>query len=84
MGLMGPCGGRIGAGHVVITKTYDVRCYFKDDHTPSRIVETGLSREQAEAICQDPDNNSKTTTTSEGKAVTRKYGEWFFGFTETP
>jgi hypothetical protein len=62
--------------------TYTVWCYFQDPATPKRSIDTGLTLEQAQAICQDPDTSSSTTTTREGKARTERYGSWFYGYTE--
>lgn len=39
------------------------------NHRPNRTIETGLTLEEAQAHCSDPE--------------TRKEGEWFDGYTET-
>lgn len=44
---------------------------------------TGLTEEQAQEICSDPETSSLTCKGKAGKARTRRYGEhWFYGYTE--
>jgi len=42
----------------------------------------GLTLEEAQEHCNDPETSSRTCTTQTGKARTRKYGAWFDGYTE--
>ena len=57
-----------------------VRHYFKGG---KRTIETGLTLEQAQAHCQDPETSSSTCTKSYPKSITRKHGKWFDGYAET-
>ena len=46
-----------------------------------RTIRKGLTLDEAQAHCGDPETNSKTCTRAVGKARTRKYGPWFDGYT---
>jgi hypothetical protein len=56
-----------------------VRHYFKGGR---RVIERGLTLEEAKAHCNDPETSSSTCTTSRAKAITRRNGPWFDGYTE--
>jgi hypothetical protein len=45
-------------------------------------IKTGLSLEEAQEHCQDPETSSRTCTTGEGLMMLSKYGFWFDGYTE--
>ncbi len=71
-------------------KTYKiVRMYHgKPDHIHGhlnlrhRTIRTGLTLEQAQTHCNDPETSSPTCTTVRAKAVTRRNEEWFDTWTE--
>ena len=48
-----------------------------------RTIETGLTLEEAQAHCNDPETSSKTCTSAAKRRITRQHGEWFDGYTET-
>jgi hypothetical protein len=50
------------------------RLYFKGG---KRVIDRGLTLEQAQAHCSDPETSSRTCTTATGRARTRRMGEWF-------
>lgn len=54
-----------------------VRHYFKGG---KRVIERGLTLEQAQEHCRNPETSSKTCTSSAGKARTRAKGPWFDGY----
>lgn len=56
-----------------------VRNYFNG--TP-RTIARGLTLEEAQAHCKDPETSSSTATSSAAKARTRRMGAWFDGYTE--
>ena len=58
-----------------------VRMYF-DETKPSRTVKTGLTLEQAQAHCRDPETSSSTCTTASAKRITTRNGEWFDSYKE--
>jgi hypothetical protein len=57
-----------------------VRMYFKGH--PKRTIKSGLTLEEAQAHCGDPETSSSTCTSAAGKARTRKMGPWFDGYEE--
>ena len=56
-----------------------VRGYFRDGKG-KRTIERGLTLEEAQAYCKDPETSSKTCTNSAGKRRTKMYGPWFDGY----
>lgn len=64
-----------------MTETYRItRFYFNDDYV-TEIVDKGLSLEQAQAHCNDPQSDSSSATDAEGVARTEERGPWFDGYT---
>jgi hypothetical protein len=47
-----------------------------------RVIETGLTLEQAQAHCSDPQSSSRTCTDKAGRQRTRRTGPWFDGYTD--
>lgn len=56
-----------------------VRHYF--NKRVKRTIATHLTLEQAQAYCQDPETSSSTATSAKARAVTRRNGDWFDGYT---
>lgn len=57
--------------------TYRIeRCFARDD-LPREVIVRGLTLEQAQAHCSDPETSSKTCTTVAGQDRTRRLGPWF-------
>ena len=54
-----------------------VRHYFNG---PKRTVERGLTLEQAQEHCRDPETSSKTCTSAAGRRRTSERGPWFDGY----
>jgi hypothetical protein len=59
-----------------------VRNYFNSD-IRRRTIETGLTLEEAQAHCRNPETSSSTCTSAAGRRRTRERGQWFDGYTET-
>ncbi len=47
----------------------------------ARIIRKGLTLEQAQAHCQDPNTSSRTCTNAVGRRRTKNLGPWFDGYT---
>jgi len=47
-----------------------------------RVIQSGLTLEEAKAHCSNPETSSKTCTSSKSKAITRRNGEWFDSYRE--
>jgi hypothetical protein len=54
-----------------------VRGYFKGGR---RTIETGLTLEEAQAHCKNPETSSKTATSAAAKRRTAQKGPWFDGY----
>jgi len=67
--------------------TYKIVRFFHgkagaDGHLQSRkrTIETGLSLDQVQEHCNDPESSSTTCINAAGRARTRKHGDWFDGY----
>ena len=67
--------------NIFAPKKYKVQRLYRDSHKRRTIAE-GLTLEQAQAHCSDPETSSSTCTTASGKARTRRSGPWFDSYTE--
>jgi hypothetical protein len=56
-----------------------VRFYFRGGQ---RTIERGLTLEQAQAHCYDPETSSSTATSAKAKRYTARVGPWFDGYDE--
>jgi len=56
-----------------------VRHYFKGY---TEVVKTGLTLEEAQEHCSDPETSSSTCEGKEACALTRRVGQWFDGYDE--
>jgi hypothetical protein len=60
-----------------------VRMYFDRERAPARrTVQVGLTLEEAQAHCKDPETSSNTCKKARGKKRTNVYGPWFDGYEE--
>lgn len=61
-----------------------VRYYFNalGNGRHRRVIATGLTLEQAQEHCNDPQTSSRTCTNKVGRARTRKIGQWFDAYEE--
>jgi hypothetical protein len=61
--------------------TYKIVRFYRDDDDLNRsVIVSGLTLEQAQAHCNDPETSSDTATSSEALARTRAHGAWFDGY----
>ena len=56
-----------------------VRMFF-DDNRRSRVIERGLTLDEAQTHRKDPETSSKTCTSSAKKRYTKRVGKWFDGY----
>jgi len=61
-------------------KTYKIVRYFFDGEAEE--IKTGLTRDEAESHCQDPETSSKTAKSKLLRHGTEVVGPWFDGFQE--
>ena len=62
--------------------SYRIVRFYRDAYTRRRIIERGLTLEEAQAHCGDPETSSSTCTTSAGRRRTKRMGAWFDGYEE--
>lgn len=55
-----------------------VRMYQRD--RPPRVLKSGLTLDQAQAHCSDPETSSSTATSPTARRRTARYGPWFDGY----
>lgn len=60
-----------------------VRMYFNPNISRRTTIETGLTLQEAQAHCNNPETSSSTCTSSTGRARTRRLGPWFDGYEKT-
>ena len=58
-----------------------VRHYFRSEFG-KRVIKSGLTLEEAQRHCSDPETSSRTCTKAAGRRRTRERGPWFDGYTE--
>ncbi len=62
-------------------RTHKIQRLFKD--SSRRVtIRRGLTLDQAQTHCCDPETSSSTCTNAAGKRRTRRYGMWFDSYTE--
>lgn len=62
--------------------TYKIVRFYQNPDTPSEVITTGLTLEQAQEHCNDPETSSRTATGEHAVARTKQYGSWFDGYEE--
>lgn len=59
---------------------YKIIRFYLDPFKDKKIIAHGLTLEEAQKWCSDPETSSSTCTTFTGRDRTARYGEWFEGF----
>lgn len=62
--------------------TYKIVRYFFNRPGEAEVIAEGLTLEEAQAHCRDPETSSKTATGQEGRSRTERVGPWFDGYEE--
>lgn len=58
--------------------TYQIVRFYQDH--PREVIETGLTLEEAQEHCNDPETSSKTCAGTEAMQRTAELGVWFDGY----
>ena len=62
--------------------TYRIVRMYQNPSIVSEWIDTGLTLEEAQAHCKDPETSSKTATDPRLNTLTAVFGEWFDGYEE--
>lgn len=62
--------------------TYRIVRYYQSGEPDRRGLPTGLSLEEAQERCRDPEGSSRTCNKREGHRRTAARGNWFEGYEE--
>ena len=62
--------------------TYKIVRMYQDDHQPSNVRKRGLTLEEAQEYCRDPETSSSTATGQAAGIHTENWGPWFDGYEE--
>lgn len=61
-------------------ETYSIVRFYRDASPNRRVIKRGLSLDEAQAHCRDPETSSSTCKTAAAKAITARVGQWFDGY----
>ena len=61
-------------------KTYKIIRFF--NNAPNKVILTGLTLEEAQEHCKNPETSSRTATGLVEHTLTRNLGQWFDGYEE--
>jgi hypothetical protein len=61
---------------------YNIIRLYEDQSINSRTIRRGLTLEEAQAHCSDPETSSSTCTNAVGKRRTKSLGRWFDAYEE--
>ncbi len=60
--------------------SYKIVRFFQNPNKSRRTIDRGLTLQEVQVHCTDPDTSSTTCTTKTGRARTRAHGAWFDGY----
>jgi hypothetical protein len=63
-------------------ETYKIVRFYGDSTRSREVVTRGLTLEQAQEHCNDPETSSSTATSDAAVERTRLFGAWFDGYEE--
>jgi hypothetical protein len=61
--------------------TYKIVRHYRDSYG-KRVIARGLTLEEAQTHCSDPETSSSTATSAAARRRTRRLGPWFDGYSE--
>ena len=62
--------------------TYRIVRMFQNPFLHTRVIKRGLTLEEAQRWCRDPETSSRTATSTNARQRTMAYGAWFDGYEE--
>lgn len=62
--------------------SYKIIRFYADSHCDKEVIATGLTLEDAQEHCEDPETSSRTCSGQDAMNRTRKFGPWFDGYDE--
>ena len=71
----------VGLRAGMVVATYKIVRFYRDSSRRD-YGQTGLTEEEAQAHCRDPETSSRTATSPEAVRRTKRFGPWFDGYTE--
>jgi len=60
--------------------TYKIVRMFQRDGKRPRTIKTGMTLEEAQAHCREPETSSSKCTSAKMKRYTAQHGPWFDGY----
>ena len=63
-----------------MTEKYKIIRFMGPPKNRKRTVARGLTLQEAQAWCDDPETSSSTATSERARARTRRIGRWFDGY----
>lgn len=62
--------------------SYKIIRFFQNDDVPNRVHRRGLTLEQAQKHCRNPETSSSTCERLTNRRRTERHGPWFDGYEE--
>lgn len=59
---------------------YDIVRFYQNPNVENEVIKTGLTLEEAQEHCSDPETSSSTAKNRIARAGVARYGEWFDGY----
>ena len=64
--------------------SYQIVRFYRESSVRRRVITRGLTLEEAQKHCSDPETSSLTAKGKVGRARTRSVGAWFDGYEVQP
>jgi hypothetical protein len=65
-----------------MSDTYTIKRLFQDSTKVAETIKTGLTLEEAQRHCNDPETSSRTCRKRENTRRTQQFGKWFDAYVE--
>ena len=62
--------------------TYKITRYYRNRPGDPDVIQRGLTLDEAQEHCNDPQTSSSAATSPQAQAITEQSGPWFDGYTE--